>query len=397
MQPDPTPDSLFTVDIPDSLFHRFLELVPDAVVVIDDKGTIAKVNGQAEILFGYDRKEMVNRSLEMLIPDRFRRSHAAHIRGYSADPRIRPMGRGLDLFGLRKNGSEFPIDVSISPIQLEKKTYVASTIRDMTAQWKLKEELRHRTSELEEADRQKDNFLSAIAHELRSPLTVLSLAAQFLKEPQVDPKRYEKTVYRLERQTAHMSRLIEDLLDMTKVRRGTFTLRSEVVDMRAVVSEAIDLITPVVYKHGHQLIVNQCAEPLWVNGDAARLIEIISNLLNNAIAYTPMSGHIWCSAAKDREVAIVRIRDDGIGIPKHMLGQVFELFARTAPAQPASSNSAGLGIGLALVRRLVELHGGTVEAASDGPMTGSEFIVRLPLASNGPTVVSDAAPEAADA
>ena len=389
MQHDPTDDSDLPAGQPEHHFHGFLETAPDAVVIIDGNGVIAQVNSQTEQLFGYGRAELLGRPLEMLMPERYRGSHFAQTRAYTADPRARPMGSGLDLFGMRKDGSEFPIDVSISPLPPQKEIFIASTIRDMTSHRRLEEELRQRTRELEEADRQKDNFLSTVAHELRSPLTVLSLAVQFLRLPQADPKLHEQTLSRLERQTAYMARLIEDLLDLTRVRCGTFTLRREVVDLRSVFVTAAETAQPLIESREHRLELTPFPEPLWVIGDPARLIEVVSNLLNNAATYTPKGGRIWLSAAKEGQTVTVRIRDDGMGIPKEMLSRVFELFARAAPAE---DSSAGLGIGLALVRRLVELHGGTVEATSDGPGKGSEFIVRLPLLPNGPEAGSGAAP-----
>lgn len=392
MQHDPTDDSDLPAGQPEHHFHGFLETAPDAVVIIDGNGVIALVNSQTEQLFGYGRAELLGRPLEMLMPERYRGSHFAQTRAYTADPRARPMGSGLDLFGMRKDGSEFPIDVSISPLPPQKEIFIASTIRDMTSHRRLEEELRQRTRELEEADRQKDNFLSTVAHELRSPLTVLSLAVQFLRLPQADPRLHEQTLSRLERQTAYMARLIEDLLDLTRVRCGTFTLRREVVDLRSVFVTAAETAQPLIESREHRLELTPFPEPLWVIGDPARLIEVVSNLLNNAATYTPKGGRIWLSAAKEGQTVTVRIRDDGMGIPKEMLSRVFELFARAAPAE---DSSAGLGIGLALVRRLVELHGGTVEATSDGPGKGSEFIVRLPLLPNGPEAGSGAAPHPA--
>ena len=148
----------------DRHFHGFLEAAPDAVVIIDGYGVIVQVNSQTEKLLGYRREELVGRPLEMLMPERYRSSHVAETRAYTADPHPRPMGRGLDLFGLRKDGDEFPIDVSISPLPPERGLLVASTIRDMTSHRRLEEELRQRTRELEEADRQKDDFLAAVVH-----------------------------------------------------------------------------------------------------------------------------------------------------------------------------------------------------------------------------------------
>lgn len=282
------PSSLAGPD--ERLFHGFLEAAPDAVVIIDGAGAIAQVNSQAEKLFGYRREELVGRPLEMLMPERYRSSHVAETRAYTADPHPRPMGRGLDLFGLRKDGNEFPIDVSISPLPPESGVLFASTIRDMTSHWRIEEELRQRACELEQADHQKDNFLSAIAHELRSPLAVLTLAAHVLKLPQADAKVRERTLDSLERQTAHMALLVEDLLDLTRVRRGTMTLGREAVDLRTVFINAVELAKPLVESRKHHLEVAQFTEPLWVSGDPARLIQVVSNLLNNAAKYTPEGG-----------------------------------------------------------------------------------------------------------
>jgi protein-histidine pros-kinase len=381
----------FSVGPHERLFHGFLEAAPDAVVIIDGDGVIAQVNSQAEKLFGYHREELVGRPLEILIPERYRGSHVAETRAYAADPRPRPMGRGLDLFGLRKDGQEFPIDVSISPLPPERGLLVASTIRDMTSHRRLEEELRQRTRELEEADRQKDNFLSAVAHELRSPLSVLTLGMRVLRLPQADDKIREQTLGSFERQTAHMARLIEDLLDLTRVRCGTLTLRREVVDLRAVFIKAVEMAQPLVESRKQHLDVPQFTEPLWVSGDPSRLVQVVSNLLTNAAKYTPEGGHIWFSAARESGTVTVRVRDNGVGIPKEMVSRVFELFSQVDPAR--HSSSGGLGIGLYLVRRLVKLHGGSVEATSHGSNKGSEFIVRLPLLSNAADAEISAAAE----
>ena len=367
------------------LFLGFLEAAPDAIVIIDWEGIIVQVNGQAEKLFGYRREELIGRPLEMLMPDRFRGAHIGQRRAYSANPQSRSMGRGLDLFGLRSDGSEFPIDVSMSPMPPEDGICIASTIRDMTEHRRLEDELRQRTRELEEADRQKDNFLASVVHELRSPLGVLTHVAQILRLPQAEGSVREQTLGRLERQTAHMARLIEDLLDLSRVRCGTFTLRREDVDLRSIFNTAVEMAKPLVESRKHHLEVAPLSEPLWVSGDSTRLIQVVSNLLTNAAKYTPEGGHIWFSAAREGKTVTIRVRDDGVGIPKEMAARVFDLFTQVDPAR--DSRTGGLGIGLALVRRLVELHEGTVEATSDGPSKGSEFIVRLPLLSNG----SDAA------
>lgn len=335
----------------------------------------------------------MGRSLGMLMPERYRDRHAVKARAYSADPRPRPMGSGLDLYGLRKDGSEFPIDVSISPLPPERGRLFASTIRDVTSHRQLEQELRRRSRELEQADRQKDEFLCAVAHELRTPLAVLSLAAQILRRPQIDDQLTERTLCTLERQTAYMARLIEDLLDLARVRNGTLMLRQELVDLRTVFADAIEMAQPLVESREHHMDVSQGVEPLWVSADPTRLVQVVVNLLTNAARYTPEGGNVWLSAAKEGGVATIRIRDDGSGISRDMLSRVFELFTQADSA--GGQRSGGLGVGLALVQRLVELHGGTVEATSEGPGRGSEFIVRLPLL-RGAAAGADVLPMADD-
>ena len=388
---DPSVGSKHLARQPDRLFHSFLEAAPDAVVIIDKNGAIVRVNNQAEKLFGYVREELVGRLVEVLLPERFRSSHVAKRQAYSANPHSVPMGRGLNLFGLRKDGSEFPIDVSLSPLPTETGTLMASAIRDMTTQRRLEDELRRRTCELEEADRQKDQFLSAVAHELRSPLAVSSNVVQLLHSPHAGPAAHQRAAEMLGRQTAHMARLVEDLFDLSRVRRGKVTLRREAIDLWMVVPKALEMVRPLVETRKQHLEVAQCREPLWVSGDLTRLIQVVSNLLTNAAKFTPEGGHVWLSAAREDGTAVVRIRDDGMGIPKEMLSRVFELFTQMEPA--GVGRTRGLGIGLALVRRLVELHEGTVEVTSDGPGQGSEFVVRLPLLPNGPDAAERGAAE----
>ena len=367
---------------PDRLFPGFLEAAPDAVVIIDGNGAIAQVNSQTEKMFGYGREELVGRLVEVLMPERSGGSHVGERQELSVKPYPRSMGRGLELFGLRKDGREFPIDVSLSPLSPAGEGLIASTIRDMTAQRRLEGELRQRTRELEEADLQKDRFLAAVAHELRSPLAVLANVAQLLRSPLAGAVVQRQAIDALGRQTTHMARLVEDLLDVSRVRRGSVTLRREAVDLWTVISKAVEMGQTLVDNRKQHLVVAQLPDPLWVSGDPARLVQVVTNLLTNAAKYTPEGGDIWLSAAKEDGVATIRIRDNGVGIPKEMLSRVFDLFAQVQPA--LDGRAEGLGIGLALVRRLVELHGGTVEVLSDGISQGSEFVVRLPPLPTGP-------------
>lgn len=359
------------------LFHGFLEAAPDAVVIIDGGGMVVQVNSQAVKLFGYRQEELVGRPMEVLMPERFRETHIAKRGAYLAEPRPRSMGLGFALFGLKKDGGEFPIDVSISALPPEHGVLFASAIRDMTEHRQLEAELRARTRELEDADLQKDNFLSAVAHELRNPLSALAYVGQILRSPQVDAAARQKASDVIERQTAHMSRLVEDLLDLARVRRGKLALRREPIDLRAVIPAAVEFSRLLIETRKHNLEVASSAEPLLVNGDPTRLAQVLSNLLTNAAKYTPKGGHIRLMAGRENRSIVVRVRDDGAGISRERLARVFDLFSQFGAGE--DDRAGGLGIGLSLVRRLVELHGGTVAAFSDGPGQGSEFVVRLPM------------------
>lgn len=362
------------------LFHGLLEALPDAVALVDSAGTILHVNKSVEELFGFQPDQLTGQYLEILIPERFRAHHASHFQAYIASPATRRMGNGMELIGLRRDGSEFPIDVALSPIPGEAGMFVAAAIRDMSDYRQLEAQLRQRGRELEEADQHKDQFLAMLAHELRSPLAALSQVGPLLRLPAADERR-EWVAGVVERQTGHMVRLVEDLLDMAKVRRGTLALHVQPTELSGVVGLALDISRPLVESREHTLDIGLSLEPIWIQGDAARLAQVISNLLTNAARYTPVRGRITLDLKAEDGYAVLRIRDNGIGISADMLTRVFDLFTQVAPSD--EQVGGGMGIGLALVRNLVEMHDGTVTASSEGPGLGSEFVVRIPLLGAG--------------
>lgn len=233
-------------------------------------------------------------------------------------------------------------------------------------------------AELRDADRRKDEFLATLAHELRNPLAPIVNSLQILKMPSVEASAARHTLEVMERQTQHLVRLVDDLLDVSRVMRGKIELRLERVELATIVVRAMETAKPLIDAQQHQLKVSLPDESLPLSADPVRLTQVIGNLLTNAAKYTGPSGTIRLDAKRDGSHVVLRVVDNGIGIASEMLPQIFELFVQAD--QSSTKAQGGLGIGLTLVKSLVELHGGTVEAQSAGLEAGSEFIVRLPLA-----------------
>ena len=238
-------------------------------------------------------------------------------------------------------------------------------------------QLRDSEERLLEADRRKDHFLAVLAHELRNPLAPLSNALQVW--PLVENDRFETESLRevMDRQVQQMVRLIDDLLDVSRITRGKVTLQKQPVDVNLVVQSALETTQPLIDACGHQLTVVTPSTPLMVEGDVARLVQVVGNVLNNAAKYTGRNGQIWLVVETDQGQAVIRVRDNGPGIPEPMLAQVFDMFVQVDSTLVRSHG--GLGIGLTLCESLVRMHGGTIEARSEGVGKGSEFIMRLPV------------------
>lgn len=244
----------------------------------------------------------------------------------------------------------------------------------------MNDELEARVAELgdaAEASRHKDDFLAMLAHELRNPLAPIVSAMHVLRLHPEDAQRVQQAREVVERQVGHQVRLLDELLDVSRITRGKIELRKTPVDLAAVVAEAVETTRPLIDERGHRLTVQVPDEPLHVHADATRLGQVIANLLNNAAKFTDPGGAIVVTLATHDTDAIVRVRDTGHGIPPEMHSHVFDLFTQVDPSLARSQG--GLGIGLTLVRRIVEMHGGRVEVQSEGRGRGTEFTVRLPL------------------
>jgi len=272
---------------------------------------------------------------------------------------------------------------------------VRAALRARSRQYQIREHLLAReraAAAMREADRRKNEFLAILSHELRNPLAPIRNALGIMKLAGPEAATAGAMVAMLERQVDHMVRLVDDLLEISRITRGKIELRREPLDLTVVLRYAIELSRSLLDASGQKLSVEIPPEPLGVDGDPVRLAQVFGNLLNNASKYSPEGASVWLSARRAGSGIEVSVRDRGRGIPPAMLSRVFDMF--TQVDRDADPGQSGLGIGLTLVKNLVELHGGAVEARSEGPGLGSEFVVRLPALERAPAVLA-AAPRAA--
>lgn len=368
----------------DERFRLAIEAAPTAIVLIDPTGAIHLVNGLAEQLFGYAREEIVGQPVERLVPLRFRGRHPEYRAHFSREPRRRPMGSGRDLYALRKDGSEVAVEIGLSPFQTADGAFVLAAVTDITAR-KHAEDERADLLEREQAARQqaetanrtKDQFLAALSHELRQPLTAMLGWLAVLRSQRADTLQQEAALDAIERSTRAQARMIDDLLDIARIEAGKMRLERRTVGLGPFVAEILDSLQHEAKVKGVALGMRiDPGNEYRVCADVDRLRQVVMNLLVNAIKYTPPGGRVHaCLSAGDGVVRIV-VTDTGIGIEPDLLPHVFERFRQADSC--AAGTRAGLGLGLAIVRELVEMHEGTVEVRSDGRGRGATFTVTLP-------------------
>lgn len=482
-------------------FHGFLEAAPDAVVIADQDGKIVRVNEQAEKIFGYEREELEGQEVEILVPERLRERYQAQRAGFGVHPSTRPIGLELDVWGLRKDGSEFPVEIRLSTLPTPEGILVLSIIRDVTERRRMEVELRERegyhralvdsvpgivfttdpdgncdycnrrwydytgltfeqtkghgwTSVIhpddrdvamavwlnalrsgqpfdavyrfrradgvyrwfldravplkderghvvkwfgncvdiddqkrmeqafQQADRHKNEFLAMLAHELRNPLVPIRSAIQVIKELGPSDPSLDWARGVIDRQAKQLALLMEDLFDVSSIMHGKLKVRKQPVEFGPLIAQAIEAVRPLIDDRKQELTVSLPPQLVRLDADPTRLIQVWTNLLNNAAKYTEQGGRIWLTAEVMDGQLVVRVRDTGIGVSQEMLPRLFDLFTQVEGSQDRTQG--GLGLGLTIVGRLVEMHGGTVHALSEGPGKGSEFVTRLPILPEAP-------------
>jgi two-component system CheB/CheR fusion protein len=257
----------------------------------------------------------------------------------------------------------------VFPDERRRPGYMTGACVDITERKRMEEALR-------EADRRKDEFLAMLGHELRNPLAPIRNTLELVRLEGLAGADLEESHAMIERQVVYLTRLVDDLLDVSRITRGRIELHRGRVELAAAVRGAVEMIDGHVRRRDHELVVSMPEGPVWLDADTTRLTQVIFNLLHNAAKYTEPGGTIWLTAERERDRVVIRVRDTGVGIAPELLPRVFDLF--TQGERSLDRSQGGLGLGLTLVKRLVEMHGGSAEVHSNGPGKGSEFIVRLP-------------------
>jgi PAS domain S-box-containing protein len=367
-----------TSDDEEGRFRDLLESAPDAMVIVDRAGRIQLVNSQTESLFGYKREDLLGQPVEILIPSRFHANHPSYRIDYFAQPRVRPMGMGLDLFGRRRDGTEFPVEISLSPLKTANGTLVSSSIRDITQRKSSERALQEKNVELNRAILAKDFFLASMSHELRTPLNaILGFTGTLLMRlPGPLSDEQERQLRTVQSSARHLLSLINDILDLAKIESGKVEIHLEPVHSQSLVEEVEQSLRPQVIAKGLEYVTLAPKEPIYILADRRAVSQILLNLVNNAIKFTE-SGRVTVELAVTGEAPHRTVRfaviDTGPGIRSEDRERLFDAFSRL---DTIGRRIEGTGLGLHLSRKLAELLEARLDFASD-PGRGTTFTLEF--------------------
>ena len=361
-------------------FRALLESAPDGMVIVDADARIVLVNAQTEKLFGFDRDDLLGQQVDMLVPDWNRHADRRRRSSPPSAAQSRAMAMGLELFGRRKDGTEFPVEISLSPLETEEGVLVASAIRDITERKSAEAErarlMQERSAHLE-TNRIKDEFLATLSHELRTPLNAVLGWISLIETGSLDNAGVGRALTTISRNARAQAQLVDDLLDVSRIVSGKLRLQTGPLDLTEVADAAIEVVKPSADAKHIQLDVRHEVRPILITGDPDRIQQVIWNILSNAIKFTTEHCRVYLQSRIIGAQVEVLIRDTGQGIPPAFLPHVFDRFRQgdSSTTRP----HGGLGLGLAIARSIVELHGGTIDVSSSGEGHGATFRVQLPL------------------
>ena len=363
-------------------FRGLLESAPDAIVIVDGRGQMVLVNTQTERLFGYPRAELLGQPVEILVPEQFRGGHGAKRGAYFAGPNVRPMGAGLQLYGRRRDGSQFPVEISLSPLETEEGRLVSASIRDITERRQVERALQEQNVQLERANLAKDRFLASMSHELRTPLNAIIgfTGLMLMRLPGPITTEQEKQLGLVQSSAKHLLSLINDLLDLAKIDSGSVEMHLVDVPCRAIVEEVAATLRPAAEAKGLALDAELPDGEVVLRTDRRALQQILLNLATNAVKFTEQ-GRVSLAIRRERgrgEVAF-DVVDTGVGISSDDQARLFQPFTQLA----GPVRGEGTGLGLHLCRKLAELLGGRIELVS-APAQGSRFSLVVPSVAGVP-------------
>ena len=378
--------------------HAILNASLDAIVTMDHEGLLVDFNAAAQTMFGYAPEHALGKSLaQLIIPARLRERHTSGLRRYLETGESSFLGRRLELVALHADGHEFPVELSIARVQGEGLPLFTATVRDITDRKRTEEDL-NRTNQMlreslearrvlleseraarstaERLSEMKDAFLATLSHELRTPLSAILGWVHILRRSSGNPQDLAKGLDIIERNSRIQTKMIEELLDTSRITSGKVRLDIQPIDLASVLRASLEAVRPAA--DAKAISIDEILEPglETIGGDYSRLQQVFWNLLSNAIKFTPQGGSIGVRLGKDGSQIKVSVKDNGCGIPAKFLPYVFERFRQADSS--TTRKHGGLGLGLAIVKSLVEQHGGSIDAASEGEGRGATFVVRLP-------------------